>query len=39
MEESEKKTLNAYHKSVYEKLSPYFEGEELEFLKKATREI
>ena len=39
MEESEKKTLNAYHRSVYEKLSPYFEGEELEFLKKATREI
>ena len=39
MEEGEKKTLNAYHKSVYEKLSPYFEGEELEFLKKATREI
>ena len=39
MEENEKKTLNAYQKSVYEKLSPYFEGEELEFLKKATREI
>ncbi len=39
MEENEKKTLNAYHESVYEKLSPYFEGEELEFLKKATREI
>ncbi len=39
MEESEKKTLNLYHKSVYEKLAPYFEGEELDFLKKATREI
>lgn len=31
--------LNAYHKQVYEKLSPYLEGEEKEWLKKATREI
>lgn len=39
MEESEKRTLNQYHKFVYEKLAPFFEGEELDFLKKATREI
>ncbi len=31
--------LNAYHRQVYEKLSPYFEGEDLEFLKKYTREV
>lgn len=28
--------LNAYHKKVYEVLSPYFAGEELSWLKKAT---
>lgn len=39
MEESEKRTLNLYHKFVFEKLAPFFEGEELDFLKKATREI
>lgn len=39
MEESEKKILNRYHKFVFEKLAPFFEGEELDFLKKATREI
>ncbi|MCR4777275.1 MAG: aminopeptidase P family protein [Lachnospiraceae bacterium] len=33
------KQLNAYHKMVFEKLSPYFEGEELEWLKEVTREI
>ena len=31
--------LNAYHKDVYEKLSPYFEGEILAWLKEATRAI
>ena len=35
----EVKTLNDYHKLVYEKLSPYFEGEELSWLKENTREI
>ncbi len=35
----EKEQLNAYHKAVFEKLSPYFEGEELIWLKEATREI
>ena len=33
------KHLNDYHAMVYEKMSPYFEGEELEFLKKYTRAI
>ena len=33
------KRLNDYHAMVFEKMSPYFEGEELEFLKKYTRAI
>jgi Xaa-Pro aminopeptidase len=37
MEPSDIKKLNDYHTLVYEKLSPYFEGEELEKLKQATR--
>lgn len=39
MEQRDKDRLNAYHRMVYEKLSGYFEGEELEFLKQYTREI
>lgn len=39
MESGERKTLNEYHKMVFEKLSPFFEGEELDFLKHATREV
>lgn len=39
MEQRDKDRLNAYHKMVYEKLSPHFDGEELEFLKKYTRDI
>ncbi len=39
LEKKDRDRLNAYHKLVYEKLSGYFEGEELEFLKKYTREI
>ena len=39
MEPSDICKLNVYHKSVYEKLSPYFEGTELEMLKTATRAI
>jgi Xaa-Pro aminopeptidase len=35
----EKAWLNNYHKACFEKLSPYLEGEELEYLKEATREI
>ena len=32
----EKVWLNNYHKTVFEKLSPYLQGEELEYLKSAT---
>ncbi|MCH5350005.1 MAG: aminopeptidase P family protein [Oscillospiraceae bacterium] len=39
MEQKDKDRLNDYHKMVYEKLSPHFEGEELELLKKYTKEI
>ena len=39
MTAEDKKMLNDYHKDVYEKISPYLEGEELEFLKKYTRAI
>ncbi len=39
MEPKDRERLNAYHKTVYEKLSPYFDGDELNFLKKYTREI
>lgn len=35
----EKMWLNNYHKTVFEKLSPYLNGEELEYLKAATVEI
>jgi Xaa-Pro aminopeptidase len=35
----EKKMLNDYHKEVFEKLSPYMTKEEVEWLKKYTREI
>ncbi len=39
MEQKDKERLNAYHKLVYDKLSPHFNGNELEFLKKYTREV
>lgn len=39
MDEKEKQILNNYHKSVYEKLSPFFEGEMLTWLKDAVRQI
>ncbi|MBD5145499.1 MAG: aminopeptidase P family protein [Ruminococcus sp.] len=39
LEAKDRERLNAYHKTVYDKLSPYFEGNELEFLKKYTRAI
>jgi Xaa-Pro aminopeptidase len=35
----EKSWLNNYHVTVFEKLSPYLEAEELEYLKKATAAI
>ena len=35
----EKKWLNDYHKTVFEKLSPYLNEEEVEFLKQETRMI
>ena len=35
----DKYELNNYHKKVFEVLSPHFEGEELEWLKQATREV
>ena len=35
----EKQMLNAYHKMVWEKISPYLNGDEREWLKEYTREI
>lgn len=39
MSEEDKKLLNTYHKTVYEKISPYLNEEEKEWLKTYTREI
>lgn len=39
MSEGEKKMLNDYHKAVYEKVSPYLDNEEKEWLRNYTREI
>lgn len=39
MTETERARLNAYHKKVYTVVSPYLLGDELEWLKEATREI
>lgn len=39
MEPKEIDSLNRYHQEVYEKLSPYFVGEALAWLKEATREL
>lgn len=36
---SELKWLNEYHKKVFDTISPYFKGNELEWLKKVTEEI
>ncbi|MBC8059992.1 MAG: aminopeptidase P family protein [Clostridiaceae bacterium] len=35
----EKNWLNNYHRIVFEKLSPYLQGEELEYLKQATLKV
>lgn len=37
--ERQVRLLNEYHRQVYAAVSPYMEGEELEWLKEATREI
>ena len=37
--DEEIKWLNEYHRTCYEKLSPYLQGEELDYLKNATKEI
>ncbi len=39
MSERERELLNNYHALVFKKISPYLEGEELEFLRKYTRAI
>ncbi len=39
LSERERQLLNAYHKKVYETLSPYLEAEEVEWLSEATREV
>ncbi len=39
MNEAERSWLNAYHASVYEVISPYLEGEELAWMKEATRAV
>lgn len=39
MEEKDIQLLNDYHRSVYEKVSPYLNDEEIEWLKQATRAV
>ena len=39
MTEKDVELLNNYHKEEYEKISPYLEGDEKEWLKEATRPI
>ena len=39
MSERERSLLNAYHAQVYEKISPYLEPDEREWLKESTRSI
>ena len=39
MEKKDIQYLNEYHKAVYEKISPYLNEEEKEWLKDATRAI
>ena len=31
--------LNSYHRKVFDKLSPYFSGEILDYLREATKEV
>ena len=39
MTSTERNRLNAYHENVYRVVSPFLEGEELAWLKQATRAI
>ena len=39
MDEQDIKRLNAYHKEVYQKISPFLSEEEKTWLKEAAREI
>ena len=39
LQQLDKDRLNAYHKQVYERISPYLDVEERQWLKQATREI
>ena len=39
LSEKEKRLLNEYHAQVWEKISPYLEGDEKEWLKEAVRAI
>lgn len=39
MSELDKERLNEYHAAVFEKLKPYFEGEELTWLRHVTRAV
>ena len=39
MEDQDIRWLNEYHQQVYEKLSPYLEGEEAQWLYQATRPV
>lgn len=39
MSERERRLLNSYHADVYQKISPYLNEEERDWLKEATREI
>jgi Xaa-Pro aminopeptidase len=39
MDASDIRRLNRYHRQVWEKISPYLEGEEKEWLRHATREV
>ncbi len=39
MTEKDVELLNSYHNDVYEKISPYLNEEEKEWLKEATRPV
>jgi Xaa-Pro aminopeptidase len=39
LDNTEREFLNAYHKNVYEKLSPQLNDEEKAWLLKATQEV
>ena len=39
LNEKDKEQLNGYHKWVYDTLSPYMQGHELELLKESTRKL